>query len=376
METVTFDPNRKISTANTSLDRWTQFSKFRSQTPAVIDAVITGANGFIGFNFAQRLLQSGMRVRLLARNLESLQPLEEQGAELQKLDLFDSAALARALEGVKTVYHLAAKTSAFSYDEMFRVNAEGTRNIAKACAQQAIKPILVYVSSVAAAGPANRGQIKRETDEPNPISIYGRSKFAGELALLEYAHEVPTTIVRPGIVYGPWNKEMLPIFQTIQRLRVHPVVGWQTPSLSFSYVEDTLEIMQRAAALGSRIPAGRPTDRSRLCAGRGVYFAVSREHPTYAELGRMIGQIMGYGQIKTLPLLGPAAWIAASTNELISRVRGQSDTFNRDKIREAQAESWACSHERVEAELEFRPAHTLRERLEETFAWYQRQHWL
>ncbi len=170
-----------------------------------------------------------------------------------------------------------------------------------------------------------------ETDVPTPISIYGRSKFAGELALLEYAHEVPTTIVRPGIVYGPWNKEMLPIFQTIQRLRVHPVVGWRTPSLSFSYVDDTLEIMQRAAAFGSRIPAGRPTDRSRLCAGRGVYFAVSKEHPTYAELGRMIGQLMGYGQIKTLPLLGPAAWIAASANELMSRVRGHSDTFNRDK---------------------------------------------
>ncbi len=71
----------------------------------MIDALITGANGFIGFNFAQRLLQSACGYGCWHGNLESLQPLKEQGAELQKLDLFDSAALVRALDGVKTVYH-------------------------------------------------------------------------------------------------------------------------------------------------------------------------------------------------------------------------------------------------------------------------------
>jgi nucleoside-diphosphate-sugar epimerase len=367
--------------SSASLDRWTQFSqtqfsKTSASKSAVVDALITGANGFIGFNFAQRLLQAGLTVRLLARNLEPLRALQEQGADIQKLDLFDSAALARALAGVKTVYHLAAKTSAFSSDEMFRVNGEGTRNIAQACAEQKEKPVLVYVSSIAAAGPAHRGQIRHETDAPAPISIYGRSKFSGELALLEFANEVPTTIVRPGIVYGPWNKEMLPIFQTIQRLHLHPVVGWHTPSLSFSYVEDTLEIMQRAALHGTRLPSGRPTDRRRLHFGAGVYFAVGAEHPTYAELGRMIGGLLGRGNVKILPLLGPAPWIAAGANEIISRIRGQSEAFNLDKIREAQAESWACSPDYTAHDLDFQPAKPLRERLAETLQWYREHHWL
>ena len=50
-------------------------------------------------------------------------------------------------------------------------------------------------------------RIDRETDEPAPISNYGRSKWSGERAVAEFAGDVPITIVRPGSVFGPRNRE-------------------------------------------------------------------------------------------------------------------------------------------------------------------------
>ena len=68
-----------------------------------------------------------------------------------------------------------------------------------------------------------------EADAPEPISNYGRSKLAGEQEALAFADKVPTTIVRPGIVFGPRNKQLLPIFKTIKYLNLHVVPGYHPP---------------------------------------------------------------------------------------------------------------------------------------------------
>ena len=63
-----------------------------------------------------------------------------------------------------------------------QVNGEGTWNVARACAAQPQPPVLIAVSSVAAAGPIGEGSVRRESDPPAPVSDYGRSKRAAELA--------------------------------------------------------------------------------------------------------------------------------------------------------------------------------------------------
>lgn len=342
-----------------------------------VHALITGANGFIGMHLTERLMADGRRVRLFVRKPETVARLKQSGAEVVVGTLDDEEALARAVDGVETVYHLAAMTAALRVDDMMRANGAGSSNIARACAAGQQRPVLVHVSSIAAAGPTERGRVRRETDSPAPISNYGRSKHAGELAVAEHAAQVPITIVRPGIVFGPRNTEMLPMFKTIKFAHFHPVPGRNPPQLSLMHVEDCVEVLLRAAETGSRLSADERNVGDRLTSGHGVYFATAPEFPDYAELGRTLCKLLGRPCAPVVSLPGPLPWIVAGINEkVLGRLRSKPDTFNLDKIREARAESWACSGELAARELGVKPIASLEERLASTVQWYRQNRWL
>jgi nucleoside-diphosphate-sugar epimerase len=358
-----------------------EFTAWQSPHDTPVDALITGASGFIGWHLAERLLNEGKRVRLLVRRPEAVADLAHKGAEVVVGSLSDAAAIRRAVDGARIVYHLAAMTCAFSVQQLMRANRGGTRAIARACADQPERPVLVQVSSVAAAGPTARGHIRSETETPSPVSNYGRSKLSGELAAAEFAGEVPITIVRPGIVFGPRNREMLPMFRTIKYGNFHPVPGWNTPPLSLLHIDDALEILLRAAERGSRLPAAAGSRKQhqaleQLTSGSGVYFAAAPEYPDYAELGRMMRSLLSRPYAPILPVLGPFPWIVAGINERLARLRGRPESFNLDKIREAQAESWACSPEKAATELGCQASKSLTDHLASTVAWYRANAWL
>lgn len=334
--------------------------------------LITGASGFIGQHLAEALVGRGDSVRCLVRSSSQTNLLEALGVELVRGDLGHPESLDAALDDVDVVFHLAGATTAFSAADFLRVNREGTENLASRCAALENPPVHVLVSSVAAAGPAPLGVLRSEADPPRPISLYGQSKRAGEVAAESFAHLVPTTVLRPGIVFGPRNRETLPVFKTIARFRVHPVVGWRTPRLSMIHVEDLIELMLRAAEAGRRIPAD-PVERS---TGAGYYFACAAEYPDYAQWGEMIKTALDRPYAPTLRLLGPLPWIAALGSEVVARSRRRPDHFNLDKIREARALSWACSADAAARDLHFEPAKPLPQRIEETALWYRENRWL
>ena len=84
------------------------------------------------------------------------------------------------------VVHLAGLVKAVTREELFAVNAEGTRALAQAAARSEGTKF-VLVSSLAAAGPSTPGRRRVETDRPAPVSIYGQSKLAAEEALRAFA---------------------------------------------------------------------------------------------------------------------------------------------------------------------------------------------
>jgi len=161
---------------------------------------VTGASGFLGRRVCDRLAEHG-DVRALFRK-EAEGPWS--GADL--VDLSFEAPPKRALDGVDTVVHLAARTHAVDEtdetDALYRaVNVDGTRRMLEAAARAGVRRF-VFVSSVKAMGEGG-AEIQNESTPSAPITSYGKTKRAAECMVLENEHIPEAAVLRPALMYGP-----------------------------------------------------------------------------------------------------------------------------------------------------------------------------
>lgn len=339
--------------------------------------LVTGATGFIGHHLVRSLIAQSHHVRCLTRRLNTLSNLDGLDVEIVMGDLDEPTGLANAVRGCDTVFHLAGRTSALHRQQLYRTNALGSAALAKACAASMSPPTLVVVSSLAAAGTGVAGRPRHFTDGARPVSDYGRSKRAGEIAIAAWACRVPISIVRPGIVFGPSNREMLPMFISIAKYHLHGVPGFTPRRVAMIHHDDLTDILIRVARHGSRIEGRHASSRFRSQSPqRGYYFAADPHFPTYAELGRMISIATKTNHTLLFPIPEPIAWVAAAGYQYVNSLWGQVDSFNVDKMREAFAGHWISDVDRLETELGFVRPHSLQERLNQTAQWYREQHWL
>ena len=144
-------------------------------------ALVTGATGFIGSHLVEALLARGWRVRCLVRKTSVLRWLPTDDVSLINGDVgLPGEDLERAVRNVSVVFHLAGLTSAVDDSAYVTVNVEGTRNVVVAMQKAAPNALLVFCSSLAAGGPSTSKRPVNETDEPSPVSAYGRSKLTAE----------------------------------------------------------------------------------------------------------------------------------------------------------------------------------------------------
>ncbi|MGE0609388.1 MAG: NAD-dependent epimerase/dehydratase family protein [Pirellulales bacterium] len=343
-------------------------------------ALITGATGFIGPHLAERLLQRGDRVTCLVRKSSNVERLKELGVEFAQSDVTDPA-LATALPSVDVVYHLAGLVKALRPAELLRVNEGGTRNLAAALAAQTQPPVLVVVSSLAAAGTAPDGPAGRarvEVDPPSPVSHYGRSKRAAEVAAAEFADRLPITIVRPPIVFGEGDREVLQMIQPIARFGLHMVPGYTTRRFSLVHAGDLAHGLIQAAERGTRLSSrGKESETGGIQdLGQGVYFIAAAEQPTYAELGQIIATALGKRWYRAVRSPEFVSWMAGGGAQLVSKVRGKPGILNLDKVTEAVAGSWICDIGKARQELDYQPSAPVQQQMDQTVAWYRERKWL
>jgi len=236
------------------------------------------------------------------------------------------------------------------------------RNVAQACADRESPPVLVVLSSIAAAGPAPRERPLIESDLPNPVSKYGISKLKGEAAAREFAGDVPISIVRAPIVFGEGDMDGLALFTCIAKTRLHMLPTLRSYRFSLIHADDLSNAMCLVAEEGARIS---PDHRD-----QGIYFASAEQNPTYGDWGRMIGHAMGVNQVVPFPNLPTTVWLLGACNELYARISGRPQILNWDKTREALAGSWACSAARLNEDVGFRTEMPLQDRLSQTVQWY------
>lgn len=330
-------------------------------------AAVTGANGFVGSNLCDTLLSRGWRVRGIVRPSSNTRWLNTDRVEVRKCRLESGEQLDQALEDVDVVFHCAAQTSATSLSELMASNRDATHAVAHSLAKNAEgKTRLVLVSSVAASGPGKRGVVRLPEDPCSPVSHYGFSKRAGEIVAAEMCGNLPVVIVRPGPVYGQRDMEFLQLFRTLKRLRLNPIPGYISPSLSMIHVDDLVNILIRAAEQGQTIQ-GEPD----VTQGRGYYFAADTEPTSLAEFGHRIARALGIKRMVNLPIPLFVANGIATGSEMWMKLWGRKSNLTRDKIREASAPSWAVSPLTTLRELNFGFPMPMQERLNQTIHWYR-----
>jgi nucleoside-diphosphate-sugar epimerase len=257
-----------------------------------------------------------------------------------------------------------------------RVNAGGVETVAAACADRAVPPVLVVVSSLAAAGPCAASRARVEGDDPAPVSNYGRSKLAGEQAVAKYAGVVPTTIVRPPVVFGPGDRAVLEVFRPIARWGFHVVPGWRgggvrDKRLSLIYIDDLVEGVLLAAGKGERL-----CEPSLRAQGRGIYFIAGDDQPTYSDLGRAIATALGRRPPGIIRVPSPLLRLMGIGGEVMALLRRRPGWISQDKVIEALAGSWTCSPAKARTQLGWSPAAGLVDRLRQTTQWYRQAGWL
>jgi nucleoside-diphosphate-sugar epimerase len=338
--------------------------------------LITGGTGFIGAKLTERLVARGDDVTCLVRVPGRCGVVRKHGARVIYGDVRDCQQVRQATAGCDMVYHLAGLVSAFRLRDMISVNVDGFRNVVEACAASETPPTLVMVSSLAAAGPSTAERPRVESDPPAPVSNYGRSKRAAEQLAQNFAARVPITIVRPPIVYGEGDVNMLSVYRSIYRLRLHAAFGVAHSRYSLVHVCDLVEALLLCCQSGKRLlpmDAHSTNGAAEAASAAGYYFVAGDEQPTFGELGQLIGKalnrrVLVCGGSRTFML-----WSVAAGAEAIARLRRKPYIFNFDKAREAQAGSWTCSALAIQSQLGFRPSAPLVVRLQQTADWYLQQ---
>jgi nucleoside-diphosphate-sugar epimerase len=166
--------------------------------------LVTGASGFVGRAVVEGLANAGHSVRAAMRQPADVFPRSVEVVAVS--DLTRPVEWRALLKGAETVVHLAGIAHAgpgIAEDAYDRVNRLATAELAAAAKTMAVRHLL-FISSIRAQCGTSAKDILRETDTPRPTDAYGRSKLAAEDAVR--AANVPYTILRPVLIYGPGVK--------------------------------------------------------------------------------------------------------------------------------------------------------------------------
>jgi len=319
--------------------------------------LVTGATGFVGSHLVEALRGQQAEVTALVRSPGKAHALEGHGVRLVPGDLNDSAALERAAADQDIVFHVAGLVAARSEAEFLRANREGTARLLEAAARAGARRF-VLVSSMAAGGPSAPGRPLTGAEPARPVTAYGRSKLAAEE--LVRAGGVPWTILRPPMVYGPRDREVLRVFR-FARLGIAPVFGEGTQELSAVHGADL------ARALVASAVAERAIGR--------LYYACHPETFTSAAFVRSVGAALGR-PVRVLRVPRRLGSAALSVTGAAARLTGRATILTPDKANEFFQAAWTGDPRPLAEETGWAPEFGLQSGLAHTYEWYRSAGWL
>ncbi len=324
----------------------------------VMKVLITGGTGFIGSHLIEFFLNKGIEIFALVRDDRNLKWLKGLNIHPLRGDLLSIPSLP---SDINTVIHTAGLTKAFNVADYYTVNQQGTASLFQALSSQKIFPEkIIYLSSLAAAGPCIDGTPIRESDLPHPITPYGKSKLMGEMEALKFKDVFPLVIMRVGAVFGPRDKDFLQYFKWIKR-GIFPSLGSKERFLSVCYVKDLLKAIY--FCIQKELDSGE------------IFNIANRNPCSWHEFGKIAGQVMGKS-LKRMNIPLPVAHLAAFLSEIGSKISKTPTPINRYKLKEMKQTHWVANIEKAAENLAFHPQYSLQEAIQETVDWYLKQGWM
>lgn len=323
-------------------------------------ALITGGNGFVGRYLVEQLLARGDHVRVVGRGEYS--ELQALGVETFRADLAtpeSAPVLARAMRGVTTIFHVAAKAGLWGrYDDFYQANVSATQRVVKAAIRAGV-PKLVYTStpSVAIGMDDIHGADEQTPYPARYLAPYPQTKAIAERYVLAQT-EIATVALRPHLIWGPRDPHILPRLLRRARRRALFQIGDGTNLVDVSYVENVAEAhVLAASALGERSPV------------RGKAYFIGQERPV--NLWQFIGEIVAHAGCPPVRGRIPARaayWLATALEFLYATLRLPGEPpLTRLMVHELSHSHW-FSHAAAERDFGYTPRISIEEGLRRTFA--------
>ena len=302
---------------------------------------------------AGEFLRRGWHVRGIVRP-GNTKPLPD-GVEPRESALHASS-LKGAIAGTDVLVHAAALIRSGNTDVLRAVNVEATRAVVDAVNETGAR--LVFISSQAAIGAGTPERPAREDDPPRPLNAYGRTKAAAESAIRSDAR-VPWTILRPCSVYGPRDRQWLPLVRLAARGRFLVAAP---PAMPFTLVH--VDDVARAIAIAAEDP-------------RAIGEAFFIGHPRFYTAEAILQQIAkSVGRpyrpwrvppiaLEALALAGEVAWRF-----------GFTPIVDKSRLAELSAPGFVCSVEHARDVLGFTAQTEFAEGMDRTVRWYRENGWL
>lgn len=295
---------------------------------------VTGGTGFVGQNLIKALVRKGFAVKALVRKRKDFTFIKKLGAFPVLGDL--SSIKSKDLKDIDIVYHCAAIRADWGYtwDDYYRSNVLGIKNLLEASLNQ-VKHF-IFVSSVKAA---------------HPNTLYGKSKLWAEKEALKYYREknLPLTIIRPTIVYGPGDDQSGMMVKFIKLIKNHffMTIGSGENRLHLIYIDDLVK---------GFLLAGQKK-------GKGQIYNLAYQKPIkIKDLVSLIAQILGVWQ---WPFKLPFA-LAMSVGFILEKLgKGNEPVINRNKVRLITSD-FVYQIEKTQKELGFSPKTDYPEGLQKT----------
>jgi 2-alkyl-3-oxoalkanoate reductase len=294
-------------------------------------ALVTGGGGFLGGAIVRRLVARGDRVCSLARGHYA--ELEALGVVQHRGDVADADAVSQATAGCDVIFHVAAKAGIWGrYDDYYRANVVGTRNVLEACRQHGIRRLVHTSSPSVVFNGRDMEGVNESLPYPDHFEAhYPQTKAEAEkLVLAANGPDLATVALRPHLIWGPGDNHLIPRIVARGRSGRLRRIGSASKKIDTIYIENAADAHLLAA---DRLSPGSPI------AGKAYFLSQGEPVPTWEFINRILAAAGVAPVTRTVPV-----WLAYTAGWMLETWYGALRLQSEPPMTRFLARELATSH--------------------------------